>query len=325
MPAGRKRPQTAAENPRKRQERLPLDEEDGKMVVFIRTNDGCCKEVEVGVAGCVGDVLRETNGGSVVGWENAEPDTLLSEIGVAAGDTLDVTPCRKEVAKRRLEGKGHCELNRKLAFELIDADDVESLHELLEAAAFPPTGLLGYCSGKGDSRLTLLKFLLSVSEQYGIEVTQEVLHVAVKADGVEAAAALLEFGLDVNSSGPPLLVSAGSREMAALLLRHQADPNTRTKQGITPLIHHLPSPTIFDTLLPHCDINLPDFQGRTPLIHAVLQSSVHAVTSLLQAGAKRDFKDTDGLAPWDHAMRVVFLDRTPQALAISKLLKPGQV
>ncbi len=81
----------------------------------------------------------------------------------------------------------------------------------------------------------------------------------------------------------------------ALLIRHGADINTQTNDGIG-LIHILIDPEFLPLVLSAgADINLKDAQGRTPLmLFAQEPEGADMVRALLAAGADAGLRDAEG-------------------------------
>jgi hypothetical protein len=98
----------------------------------------------------------------------------------------------------------------------------------------------------------------------------------------------------------------GHSDIISLLLEHDADVDTRDKEGATPL-HWAPDGGKLDIgqcLLHHgADINVRDEQGLTPLFDAARQERVEFAQMLLERGAVIDARGNDGRTSLHQAVR----------------------
>lgn len=129
----------------------------------------------------------------------------------------------------------------------------------------------------------------------------EDLHKAVISGSVTLAKAALARHANVNEIDPqtfdtPLLSALyhNKTELAALLLKHGANPNIPNDVGATPLTvaMDLPNPSILRPLIEHgANVNYIDPRDRTALILACQLGRTDAVRLLLKAGADIHLKE----------------------------------
>ncbi len=121
------------------------------------------------------------------------------------------------------------------------------------------------------------------------------LHLAVEAGNSDLVELLLKRGANANASdahGWTALFSGNNRLKTALLLKHRARVNVKSRLGLTPLHAHVAdafwwgADETIPLLIAHgADIHARDKFGRTPL-H--LASSSEAVDLLIERGARAD-------------------------------------
>ncbi len=129
----------------------------------------------------------------------------------------------------------------------------------------------------------------------------------------EVAALLMRHGadpdqMDAESGMAPLhaaaLATSGRQAMAALL-RNNANPNVYDNDGFTPLFYtlHKSTPDMMKILVnAGADINaLHKEDGRTALIQAVREKRPSMVTALLECGANTKIADSHGKTALDYA------------------------
>ncbi|XP_071735465.1 uncharacterized protein [Rutidosis leptorrhynchoides] len=136
------------------------------------------------------------------------------------------------------------------------------------------------------------------------ELGATALHHVAGIGHIELMEILLSAGVDVNSqseSGTPLIWAAGHGQQDALklLLKHKADPNIETDDGITPLLS-----TVAAGSLPCLELLIQEGAkvniiagGATPLHIAADIGNTELITCLLNAGADPNMTDEDGLKP----------------------------
>jgi ankyrin repeat protein len=129
---------------------------------------------------------------------------------------------------------------------------------------------------------------------------------ATSVEAVSIVELLLDEGADPNIADSlgetPLLMSITRPDMASLLINHGADVNVRNGVGNTPLILAINSHDIatVDLLLasPDIDVDLPDVDGRTPLMTAASRLNRSGETvfvqTILAAGADPFMTSVDG-------------------------------
>ena len=136
------------------------------------------------------------------------------------------------------------------------------------------------------------------------------LMLALRNGNVKIARALLEHGADVDAccaGYDPLAsaVAANSTECVRLVLAAGADPcSTDRRYNLLTLAVQPGDLTVMRLLLAAgVEPNLPDSDGKTPLIHAVESGMVECARLLLEAGADSTRPGADGLTPRDIAQR----------------------
>ena len=156
-----------------------------------------------------------------------------------------------------------------------------------------------------NKRLSLIKTLV----QHGAFIDSQdkegysPLHWVIKHDqrNIASIRDLLKNGANpnvTNNNGETPLHTAifnGNVMIVTELLQQGANPNDTNQEGSTSLHLAVNSPIIVSTLLDYCpDVNIQDFQGRTP-IHKALTSNLWAyqvmetVTMILERGKNINF------------------------------------
>ncbi len=123
-----------------------------------------------------------------------------------------------------------------------------------------------------------------------------------------------------------LAVHTSNLSAAELLLKHKADPNSRTDSGITPL--HWAAANNYeqmvDLLLAHkADANAASEKGETPLHWAVDRGETNILAKLVQNGADVNACTSIGDTPLRRIMRVRNVNLAKELGAIELLLKLG--
>ncbi|KAL8246650.1 hypothetical protein R6Q59_007866 [Mikania micrantha] len=136
------------------------------------------------------------------------------------------------------------------------------------------------------------------------ELGATALHHVAGIGHIELMELLISCGVDVNSqseSGTPLIWAAGHGQQDALklLLKHNADPNIETDDGITPLLSAVAAGSLqcLELLVQACaKVNIIA-GGATPLHVAADIGNSELIACLLKAGADPNMTDEDGLKP----------------------------
>ncbi len=162
-----------------------------------------------------------------------------------------------------------------------------------------------------QSHLPVARFLLekgaddNAQERWG----QSALHIAAGKGDVECVRLLLDHGARVNATeinkSTPLefAITGTSKEVVDLLLEKGADVGTKSSKEMNAF--HLwaigaGEPGIADLLFARqADVNARDYDGKTPLHHAVNQGQKQAVEWLLKHGAEVNVRDKNGRTPID--------------------------
>ncbi|GAW26492.1 putative ankyrin-3 [Rosellinia necatrix] len=144
---------------------------------------------------------------------------------------------------------------------------------------------------------TIIGFLIArgaeVQRKTGVGDTA--LIIAVKKGHVSTCNCLLDLGADVNGTGAEeataLIVAcrAGSRDLAGLLLEHHADISAKNILGMTPLHAAVRTPDLVRFLLgrdPKPATNVPNREGRTPLLEAIAEGSLESTDLLMADGVQ---------------------------------------
>ena len=105
---------------------------------------------------------------------------------------------------------------------------------------------------------------------------------------------------------PPFLetgtINPNSKEVMTLLLEAGADLNSKTRleehDAAVHIVADCGCTDILNLMLQHnLDVNLPNFNGSTPLHCACMRNQIETVKILIGAGANINAKDDDGLMP----------------------------
>ncbi|CAK0762960.1 conserved hypothetical protein [uncultured Gammaproteobacteria bacterium] len=122
--------------------------------------------------------------------------------------------------------------------------------------------------------------------------------------------AMIGYGISLNVTDPEGMtvlhyaVRNGHLEVLKRLLAAGADPTVKDNYGRTPLLANMRLDiSVADLFLrADGDINAQDKEGRTLLHFAAFQGNKESIRYLLDHGARRDIKDTDGKTAYDHAL-----------------------
>ncbi|KAI3723122.1 hypothetical protein L2E82_34484 [Cichorium intybus] len=136
------------------------------------------------------------------------------------------------------------------------------------------------------------------------ELGATALHHVAGIGNIELMEVLLSSGVEVDSqsdAGTPLVWAAGHGQQDALklLLKHKADPNIETDDGITPLLSAVAAgslPCLELLIQAGAKVNITA-GGATPLHIAADSGNTELITCLLKSGADPNVKDEDGLKP----------------------------
>ncbi|MDR3129921.1 MAG: ankyrin repeat domain-containing protein [Treponema sp.] len=140
------------------------------------------------------------------------------------------------------------------------------------------------------------------------------LHEAARAGNIEIMSILIDGGADVNlqdAKGNSVLHLAVPtevhREALNMLLSHGAVPNLRDEHGDSPLhivITLNRSTAILQTLLlAGADVTIHNVEGKTPLYVAVQGNRASYIPLLLQYKSDIFAVDTEGITPFERALR----------------------
>lgn len=142
-----------------------------------------------------------------------------------------------------------------------------------------------------------------------IETRVPLLHVAILANQVEVAEALLQHGANPNHADQygqhPILLAAEKTEgnaFVVLLIENGAAINVTDRHGASPLMYAARanhSKSVKSLLKAGADANHRDYEGDTVLMYAVASGNETIISSLLTAGAAPDQKNFDGLTALD--------------------------
>ncbi len=143
----------------------------------------------------------------------------------------------------------------------------------------------------------------------GVNVGLTLLQLSVLEDDSTAVDSLLASGTDPNESDDfgwtalHYAVSIGERPMASRLLAAGVDPDARSDNGLTAL-HLVADPTVVELLAAAgADVDARNDLERTPLHQAALFRQALVIQALIDAGADRQLRDTNGDRPIDLAQR----------------------
>ena len=146
--------------------------------------------------------------------------------------------------------------------------------------------------------------------------TVSVLMSAIATQDVEAVRILLEYGADPNQatwdSLSPMMLSAQRVRGAAMLealAASGADVNSQSNQGVTALMVAATSgntAAVESLIVLSADLEIKDFDGYTPLFHAVHSSeenddAMAVVDLLINRGSNVNAQDASGATPLMHA------------------------
>ena len=184
--------------------------------------------------------------------------------------------------------------NEHLLFSA-EVDGIEGMRAALESGADINT-----CDEYGESPLTItareeylpgVKFLLDSGADTNNSSAVVALNYAIMKDSMEIAQLLVSSGVSLTSPNP--------------------------SDGWTPLAcaAYLSLPETLIWILSHgVEIDARDLEGMTPLIHAVCSGSTKKVSILLDAGADKELKDSNGYSAMDWARDNKFEDIINQLL-----------
>ncbi|CAI9271880.1 unnamed protein product [Lactuca saligna] len=136
------------------------------------------------------------------------------------------------------------------------------------------------------------------------ELGATALHHVAGIGNIELMEALLSIGVEVDSqsdAGTPLVWASGHGQQDALklLLKHKANPNIETDDGITPLLSAVAAcslPCLELLIQGGAKVNITA-GGATPLHIAADSGNSEIITCLLKSGADPNVTDEDGLKP----------------------------
>lgn len=141
------------------------------------------------------------------------------------------------------------------------------------------------------------------------ETRVPLLHVAILANQVEVAEALLQHGANPNHTDQygqhPILLAAEKKEgnaFVVLLIENGAIVNVSDNHGASPLMYAArgnQEKSVLTLLEAGADVNHRDYEGDTVLMYAVASGNEVIISSLLAAGANPDQKNFDGLTALD--------------------------
>jgi uncharacterized protein len=138
------------------------------------------------------------------------------------------------------------------------------------------------------------------------------LMIAVNAANLRGARLLLEAGANPNvfdNSGITPLMRAmemgDNVDMVKLLVEYNADMEARNPEGapvlmVYPYRNRFPAHRELINL--GANVNIQDYQGRTPLIKAVMEANMDMIRFLISKGADRYMKDHSGTSAVDYGM-----------------------
>lgn len=158
---------------------------------------------------------------------------------------------------------------------------------------------------EGRADVARLLFSRGAKHDFDREQMEKVLITKVSLGQMEIVKLLLEIGVNANCSQEgtrPLIIAAsrGNREMAEVLLKGKADPNTADGEGITALMNAATAgngPVAEALLAAGADPQKRDKQRRTSLHLAAAQNSVEVVNLLLARGADLAASDAKKRTP----------------------------
>ena len=143
----------------------------------------------------------------------------------------------------------------------------------------------------------------------GIDVGLTSLQLSVLEGNSRAVDSLLADGVDPSNTDDfgwtalHYAVSIGERPMASRFLAAGVDPNARSENGLAAL-HLAADPTVVELLAgTGGDVDARNDLGRTPLHQAALFREVAVIEALIDVGADRQLRDSNGERPIDLAER----------------------
>ncbi len=135
------------------------------------------------------------------------------------------------------------------------------------------------------------------------------LHVAILANQVEVAEALLQHGANPNHTDRygqhPILLAAekpGPHKFLKLLIAQGANVNVSDRHGASPLMYAARSnqqSAVKLLIQAGADPNHRDYEGDTVLMYAVTSGNSALIETLIQGGANPALKNFDGLSAFD--------------------------
>ncbi|KAL3829862.1 hypothetical protein ACJIZ3_018664 [Penstemon smallii] len=212
-----------------------------------------------------------------------------------AQTVVDVKDANKRGALHFAAREGQIEVCKYLIEELkidVNIKDEDGETPLTHAARQGHTATAKYLLDNGaDPSLTS-------------ELGTTALHHAAGIGDIELLKFLLTKSVNVDlqsDAGTPLIWAAGHAQQDAvkLLLEHNANPNVKTEDDVTPLLSAVAAGSLacVDLLIEAgSDVNV-SAGGATPLHIAADSGSAEIIKSLLQAGADPNAFDEDGLKP----------------------------
>lgn len=149
----------------------------------------------------------------------------------------------------------------------------------------------------------------------------------IRSNSVEEANVAIRLGADVNALSPvevvnngvlrrvnitPLMASLAIQnvdyEIVHLLIENGADPAFNVERDHYGTIHHAAAKASTKVLsflatCPAVDVNVPDRDGLTPLVYAIIAGNTPNMRTLLDAGAKVDYAGPESIIPVVEAVK----------------------
>ncbi|CAK7340995.1 unnamed protein product [Dovyalis caffra] len=216
----------------------------------------------------------------------------------------DIKDANKRGALHFAAREGQTEVCKYLIEELkldVDTKDEDEIEEKKSTIAETP---LVHAARQGHTATG--KYLLDQGANPGIpsDLGATALHHSAGIGNIELMEYLLSKGAEVDSqsdAGTPLIWAAGHGQQDALkvLLKHHANPNCETEDGVTPLLSSVAAGSLacLELLVQvGADVNVTA-GGATPLHIAADIGSPEILNRLLEAGADPNITDEDGQKP----------------------------